>query len=106
MRKGFNDKICTSMSQDEVISYFLNRLIPFSNNTAPCVQIPMYFYGLQIVTRNLVNYVHNTGKKIHVWTINDENEMKTLIDYGVDGIMTDRPKKLKEVLTERKLWPH
>tara|TARA_B100001559_G_scaffold190582_1_gene159483 strand:+ start:214 stop:966 length:753 start_codon:yes stop_codon:yes gene_type:complete len=106
MRKGFNDKICTSMSQDEVISYFLNRLIPFSKNAAPCVQIPMYFYGLQIVTKNLVDYVHNTGKKIHVWTINDENKMKTLIDYGVDGIMTDRPKKLKEVLTERKLWPH
>ena len=65
-----------------------------------------YFYGVQIVTKNLVKYVHSTGKKIHVWTINDENEMKTLIDYGVDGIMTDRPRKLKEVLTERKLWPH
>ena len=32
--------------------------------------------------------------------------MKTLIDYGVDGIMTDRPKKLKDILQERLLWPH
>ena len=104
MREGFKDEICTSMSQDEVINYFINRIIPVSKNNAPCVQIPMYFYGVKIVTKSLVEHVHDIGKKIHVWTINDENEMKTLIDYGVDGIMTDRPNKLKEVLIERKLW--
>tara|TARA_Y100001960_G_scaffold290489_1_gene331158 strand:- start:675 stop:1427 length:753 start_codon:yes stop_codon:yes gene_type:complete len=106
MRVGLKHKICTSMSQDEVINFFINRLFPFFNNNAPCIQIPMYFYGVQIVTKNLVDHVHNLGKKIHVWTINDESEMKTLIDYEVDGIMTDRPKKLKELLLERLLWPH
>ena len=106
MRVGLKHKICTSMSQDEVINFFINRFFPFSNNNAPCIQIPMYFYGVKIVTKNLVDHVHNLGKKIHVWTINDESEMKTLIDYEVDGIMTDRPKKLKELLLERLLWPH
>ena len=106
MRVGLKHKICTSMSQDEVINFFINRFFPFSNNNAPCLQIPMYFYGVKIVTKNLVDHVHNLGKKIHVWTINDESEMKTLIDYEVDGIMTDRPKKLKELLLERLLWPH
>jgi len=36
----------------------------------------------------------------HVWTINDENTMRKLIDLGVDGIITDRPKLLKEVLSK------
>jgi glycerophosphoryl diester phosphodiesterase len=38
------------------------------------------------------------GLKIHVWTINDENTMRELIDLGqtVDGIITDRPKVLNE----------
>ena len=106
MRDGLKNKLCTSMSQDEVINFFINRFLPFFNNNAPCLQIPMYFYGVKIVTKNLVEHVHNSGKKIHVWTINDESEMKTLIDYGVDGIMTDRPKKLKDILQERLLWPH
>ena len=106
IRDGLKNKICTSMSQDEVINFFINRFLPFFNNNSPCLQIPMYFYGVKIVTKNLVEHIHNIGKKIHDWTINDESEMKTLIDYGVDGIMTDRPKKLKELLLERLLWPH
>ena len=106
MRNELKNRLCTSMSQDEVISFLLNRFIPLFYNNAPCIQIPMYFYGLKIVTKNLVEHVHNVGKKIHVWTVNDEGEMKALIDYGVDGIMTDRPKKLKELLQERLLWPH
>ena len=36
--------------------------------------------------------------KVHVWTINEEKDMQRLIDLGVDGIMTDKPKVLKNVL--------
>ena len=106
MRDGLKNKLCTSMSQDEVINFFINRFFPFFNNNTPCLQIPMYFYGVKIVTKSLVEHVHNLGKKIHIWTINNESEIKTLIDYGVDGIMTDRPKKLKDILQEKLLWPH
>ncbi len=42
--------------------------------------------------------------QVHVWTIDDPTEMNRLIDLGVDGIMTDKPSLLKEILTERKLW--
>jgi glycerophosphoryl diester phosphodiesterase len=95
------------MSQQEVIELFINRIIyPFNNVHAPCLQIPMYFYGVRIVTKDLVNYIHSLEKKIHVWTINDENEINSLIDWNVDGIMTDRPAKLKEILIKKSLWPH
>jgi len=36
-----------------------------------------------------------------VWTINDEAEMKRLVELGVDGIVSDRPSVLAEVLEER-----
>ena len=41
---------------------------------------------------------------VHVWTIDDDDEMRRLLDLGVDGIMTDRPTVLKDVLVERGQW--
>ena len=56
------------------------------------------------VTSDLVEHVHSLGKKIHVWTINDENQMIDLININVDGIMTDKPTTLKKVLQKMSLW--
>ena len=63
------------------------------------MQIPIYQYGIKLVTKRFINYIHSIGLKIHVWTINDEDTMQKLIDLGVDGIITDRPKALKDLLS-------
>ena len=47
-----------------------------------------------------VREAHRLGLKIIPWTINDERTMRKLIDWGVDGIITDRPDVLKKVLEE------
>ena len=57
-----------------------------------------------VVTPGTVRAVHAAGRHIHVWTIDDVEMMHRLIDWGVDGIVTDRPDLLKAVLHTRGMW--
>ena len=56
------------------------------------------------MTRDFIEKAHSRGLQVHVWTIDDEEEMNELLDIGVDGLMTDEPSVLKNVLLERNLW--
>ncbi|NLE97977.1 MAG: glycerophosphodiester phosphodiesterase [Propionibacterium sp.] len=75
---------------------------------ADVYQIPMRYQrgliGVDLVTRKNVRRIHRAGKKVHVWTIDDDSMMHRLIDWGVDGIVTDRPELLKAVLRMRGMW--
>ena len=57
-----------------------------------------------VVTRGLVRRAHAAGKHVHVWTIDDPEEMRELLGKGVDGLFTDRTDLLREVLEEQGLW--
>ncbi|MCL1906883.1 MAG: glycerophosphodiester phosphodiesterase [Propionibacteriaceae bacterium] len=59
---------------------------------------------LQVISPETIRRVHQMGKVIHAWTIDDPHEMECLIDWGIDGIITDRPDVLKDVLIRRNLW--
>lgn len=69
-----------------------------------CAQIPIEQYGIRLVDEALVGKAHELGLQVHVWTIDDEAEMRRLIDLGVDGIMTDEPALLRKVLIEKGQW--
>jgi len=62
------------------------------------LQIPPSFAGQPLVTRALVDFAHRHDVQVHVWTINDEDEMKQLLALGVDGIMSDFPGRLRAVV--------
>jgi glycerophosphoryl diester phosphodiesterase len=68
-------------------------------------QVPVRHGRLTIVDRRLITAAQRRGIEVHVWTIDDAAQMHHLIDLGVDGIMSDRPDILKQVLHERELWP-
>jgi len=64
-------------------------------------QVPTSFSGVPVVTQDFVNRAHADGHAVHVWTIDDEETMNTLWDYGVDGIMTAEPMRLEKNMCER-----
>ena len=69
-----------------------------------CVQVPVRHGRVRIITPELLRVAHRRGCRVHVWTIDDPDEMHRLLDLGVDGIMTDRPSVLRDVLVERGQW--
>ena len=52
----------------------------------------------------MIEAAHTRGLQVHVWTIDDADEMCRLIELGVDAIMTDEPERLRGVLQEKNLW--
>lgn len=75
-----------------------------SRGGAVCVQVPTTWRGRRLVTPGFIAAVHHRGMQVHVWTVDERAEMVDLLDMGVDGIVTDRPELLKEVLVERGRW--
>lgn len=60
-------------------------LAPFA-----AMQIPERHRGLRLVTPRTVAAAHRAGCEVHVWTVDDPDDMRRLLGYGVDGIITNR----------------
>lgn len=78
--------------------------VPTWTLSAGCVQVPHRVKGVTLVDRRFVAAAHQRGLQVHVWTIDDPEAMDELLDKGVDGIMTDKPAVLREVLERRGQW--
>ena len=78
--------------------------MPTGRLPAPCVQVPHRYRGRVLTDERFVTTAHRLGLQVHVWTVDDEAEMDELLDRGVDGLMTDRPTLLRDVLTRRGSW--
>lgn len=68
------------------------------------LQVPHRFRRLRVVTEAFVTRAHASGRQVHVWTVDDPQEMRELLDLGVDGLISDRTDVLRDVLTERGQW--
>ncbi len=62
------------------------------------VQVPARMGSMVVVDEIFVAAMHDHGLAVHVWTINDQEQMESLVGLGVDGIITDRPSLLAKVL--------
>jgi glycerophosphoryl diester phosphodiesterase len=65
------------------------------------LQIPTEFAGRPLVTPELVRFAHAHGVQVHVWTVNDPAEMARLLDLGVDGIVSDYPSRVRDLVAAR-----
>ena len=62
------------------------------------IQVPLDFGTERLVTPALIDHCHMHGVQVHVWTINSPESMRELLDMGVDGIVTDFPGVMAEVI--------
>ena len=107
-RRLTRGRVATSAHPLEVAAYVLSptagvaRLL--TRGKPDALQIPHRQGPLRIASRALIRRAHTNGLHVHVWTIDDPAEMSTLLDRGVDGLMTDRTDILIDVLRSRGQW--
>lgn len=68
-------------------------------------QVPVRQGPLALVSPAVLRMARRVGFEVHVWTVNDATRMAALLELGVDGLVTDRPDLLRDVLRARGGWP-
>lgn len=79
------------------------RLWWFYRAPAQSLQIPVSWGRHRFDTRRLLDDAHRHGIAVRYWTVNDEATMERLIDRGADGIITDHPARLRDLLVTKGL---
>ncbi len=94
-------EVATSASPSEVSRFLALQKTGLADSFNPpmqALQVPRNLGGLQIVTKEFVESAHRRNLQVHVWTINETDDMQRLVEMGVDGIMTDYPDRLLTLL--------
>ena len=94
-------EVATSASPAEVSEFLAMQKTGIAASYSPpfqALQVPANASFLNVVNKDFVAAAHAQNIQVHVWTINDADEMKRLLDLGVDGIMTDYPDRLLQIV--------
>ncbi len=97
------DNFMFSPGTEGATRYFILYLLgldAFFSDEMCVFQLPMEELGLNLATKRLVDNAHRHNLAVHYWTIDDKEDMRALVEIGADGIMTNYPTRLKEVLSE------
>jgi glycerophosphoryl diester phosphodiesterase len=92
-----------SAAEEELRAFYLHHRLHAAALYSPPVdafQLPERHGGLQVVSPRFVRDAHAKNIAVHVWTVDGEADMRRLLEWGVDGIVTDRPDRLARVLHE------
>jgi glycerophosphoryl diester phosphodiesterase len=112
IRRALGGRVCTAMGPAALTALRVASLIPdgLTERSGPsfarfgAAQVPIRQGRIPVVDRRFIDTAHRFGLQVHVWTVDDSVTMSRLLDLGVDGIMTDRPAALKELLAQRGDW--
>jgi glycerophosphoryl diester phosphodiesterase len=102
--KLYAPEVSTAVGTAQAAAFWTSAQGPLPGAPNPrhhALQVPVELEGLTVVTPEFVQRAHANGLAVHVWTINDRPTMEWLVDIGVDGVMTDRPALLEQVLAEK-----
>ena len=107
-RRLLGPSVCTALGPRGVAALRLASYRPRAADLlriqAGCAQVPLQLGGRALVDERFVAAAHARGLQVHVWTVDTPQEAATMLDLGVDGVMTDRPAMLRELLEKRGQW--
>jgi glycerophosphoryl diester phosphodiesterase len=107
-RRLFGPGVCTSLGPRGVAALRLSSYSPRAAGLvqiqAGCAQVPLGLGGRPLVDERFLAAAHARGLQVHVWTVDSEREAAEMLDLGVDGVMTDRPGMLRDLLVSRGQW--
>lgn len=112
IRRALGPGLCAGMGPAATAALRLGSVVPgrpgrvLAQRVAGfgATQIPIRSGRIPMADHRLIDTAHRLGIEVHVWTVDDAPTMDRLLDLGADGIMTDRPSALKEVLIRRGAW--
>jgi glycerophosphoryl diester phosphodiesterase len=94
---------CHYAPEDMARDYYIGTRVFWTGFAPPPVDamaLPVTSGDIEVIDPRMIEALHLEGKHLWAWTINDAPEMRRLFELGVDGIMTDRPDLLYDVMEE------
>ncbi|HSK25255.1 MAG TPA: glycerophosphodiester phosphodiesterase family protein [Egicoccus sp.] len=108
IRNALGRRVCTSAGPAEVRRMRIGSLTRRGGSRvrirADVLQVPLRFGAIPIVDARFLAAAHWAAKPVHVWTVNERAEMHRLLDLGVDGLVSDRTRALRDILVDRGAW--
>jgi len=96
-------EVATSSAKNEITVFVILTKSFIESLYSPkfiSLQVPEESNGITVVTPSFVRAAHKRNLSVELWTINDAETMRKFIEWGVDGIITDRPDIMLEVLAK------
>lgn len=98
-----NHQVAVSGGRSEVTKFVILHYLfldKFYEPTVDAFQVPLEQRNINLTNERLINGAQNLNVHYHFWTINDEETMRSLLQKGADGIITDRPDLLVQIMNE------
>ena len=101
--RAYEPGVATGASREETRLALYRSWVgwPLKNEAYREFQVPEKSGPTRIVSRRFIRHAHRAGLPVKVWTVNDAEDMRRLIDWGVDALITDRPDLAAGVVQDR-----
>jgi len=103
--RRYEPRLTTGASREETRLALYRSWVrwPVRNPPNDAFQVPERAGSTRVVSPRFIRYAHETGVAVQIWTVNDEADVRRLLDWGVDGLISDRPDIAVEVVRARTL---
>lgn len=101
--RACNPDVATSAASGESAAFYFSLQQGSTPVVAPvcAFQVPATYGDVTVVDEQFIEAAHAAGVAVHVWTVNNVEEMARLVDLGVDGVVSDTPTPLAALLKTR-----